>query len=68
MRNVIRRVRRWLSAEGSELRRREAEAIQLLETAAFPKMERTLDRVGMIGLLTLGLIAAAAMLLAPTLR
>lgn len=68
MRNLIRDVRRWLSAEGTELRRREAEAIQALESAAFPKMERTLDRVGMIGLLSLGLIAAAAMLLAPNFK
>lgn len=68
MRHLIRDVRRWLSAEGTELRRREAEAIQALESAAFPKMERTLDRVGMIGLLSLGLIAAAAMLLAPNFK
>ena len=68
MRNAIRGLRRWLSAEGSDLRRREAEAIRALETAAFPKMERTLDRVGMIGLLTLGLVAAAAMLVAPSVR
>lgn len=68
MRNVISTVRRWLSAEGTELRRREAEAIQALETAAFPKMERAVDRIGMIGLLSLGLIAAAAMLIAPNLK
>lgn len=68
MRDLIRDVRRWLSAEGTELRRREAEAIQALESAAFPKMERTLDRVGMIGLLSLGLIVAAAMLLAPNFK
>lgn len=68
MRNVINRVRRWLASEGTALRRREAEAIHALETAAFPKMERTVDRVGMIGLLTLGLIAAAAMLIAPNLK
>lgn len=67
MRNAIAKFRRWLAAEGTQLRRREAEAIHALETAAFPKMERTVDRVGMIGLLTLGLIAAAAMLIAPNL-
>lgn len=68
MRKVIDRVRRWLSSEGTQLRRREAEAIHALETAAFPRMERTLDRVGMIGLLSLGLIAAAAMLIAPNVK
>jgi len=68
MRNLFRDVRRWLSAEGTDLRRREAEAIHALETAAFPKLERTVDRVGMIGLLTLGLLAAAAMLIAPNLK
>lgn len=68
MRNLFRDDRRWLLAEGTDLRRREAEAIQALETAAFPKLERTVDRVGMIGLLTLGLLAAAAMLIAPNLK
>lgn len=68
MRDVIHGFRRWLSTEGTQLRRREAEAIHALETAAFPRMERTLDRVGMIGLLSLGLLAAAAMLIAPNLR
>lgn len=68
MRNLFRDVRRWLSAERTDLRRREAEAIQALETAAFPKLERTVDRVGMIGLLTLGLLAAAAMLIAPNFK
>lgn len=68
MRNLFRDVRRWLLAEGTDLRRREAEAIHALETAAFPKLERTVDRIGMIGLLTLGLLAAAAMLIAPNFK
>ena len=65
MRKTVDGLRSWFALKTAAVRRRRGEGIHLRDAQVAPMVERTMDGLGMIGLIGLGLMAAIAFFLGP---